>query len=138
MTFRLVDSPDSVKQQLGITPGHVAAIREAMKEGLAAAAPLIPDEWIEPFILIGGPDAVAREIDAEAPQLRQERRDATEAPPGDGGAVQEHHGRCVSGAGGLDVERHPVRLIVRTDARPRRVTRLPCSASSSPPSLPTR
>jgi 5,10-methylenetetrahydromethanopterin reductase len=64
MTFRLVDSPDAVKERLGITPRHVAAIREAMKDGLAAAAPLIPDEWIEPFILLGTPDEVASEIAA--------------------------------------------------------------------------
>jgi alkanesulfonate monooxygenase SsuD/methylene tetrahydromethanopterin reductase-like flavin-dependent oxidoreductase (luciferase family) len=62
MTFRLVDSPEAVKAQLGITARHVAAIREAMVDGLAAAAPLIPDAWIEPFVLMGGPDEVAAEI----------------------------------------------------------------------------
>lgn len=64
MTFRLVDSPDAVKEQLGITPAHVREIRDAMRGGLAAAAPLIPDEWIEPFILLGDRDRIADEIAA--------------------------------------------------------------------------
>ena len=42
MTYRLVDSPEQVKQRLGITPDDVAEIREAMSDGINAAAHLIP------------------------------------------------------------------------------------------------
>jgi len=62
MTYRLVDSPDAVKQRLGITPADVAAIREAMRDGLHAAARLIPDRWIEPFVILGSPDECAARI----------------------------------------------------------------------------
>jgi 5,10-methylenetetrahydromethanopterin reductase len=62
MTYRLVDSPQAVKDQLGITPKHVAEIREALTGGLQAAAHLIPDRWIEPFVIIGSPDECAAQI----------------------------------------------------------------------------
>ena len=62
MTYRLVDSPQAVKDQLGITPAHVAEIREAMAGGLDAAAHLIPDRWIEPFVILGTPDGCAAQI----------------------------------------------------------------------------
>jgi alkanesulfonate monooxygenase SsuD/methylene tetrahydromethanopterin reductase-like flavin-dependent oxidoreductase (luciferase family) len=62
MTYRLVDSPAPVKAQLGITDRHVAEIREAMADGLHAAAPLIPDAWIEPFVLMGTPEECAAEL----------------------------------------------------------------------------
>lgn len=62
MTYRLVDSPQAVKDQLGITPRHVAEIREAMSGGLHAAAHLIPDRWIEPFVILGTPDDCASRI----------------------------------------------------------------------------
>ena len=62
MTYRLVDSSQTVRDQLGITPAHVAEIREAMSGGLAAAAHLIPDRWIEPFVILGTPDECAEQI----------------------------------------------------------------------------
>jgi 5,10-methylenetetrahydromethanopterin reductase len=62
MTYRLVDSSDEVKAHLGITPEHVLAIREAMAGGIHAAAHLIPDEWIEPFVVMGSPEQCAVEI----------------------------------------------------------------------------
>ena len=62
MTYRLVDSPAAVKEQLGITARHVAEIREAMQGGLHAAAHLIADEWIEPFVVMGTPAQCAAEI----------------------------------------------------------------------------
>jgi 5,10-methylenetetrahydromethanopterin reductase len=62
MTYRLVDSPPPVSAQLGITDTDVAAIREAMRDGLAAAAPLVRDEWIEPFVVLGTPDECAAEL----------------------------------------------------------------------------
>jgi 5,10-methylenetetrahydromethanopterin reductase len=64
MTYRIVDSPTAVKAALGITPAQVDAIRLAMADGLAAAAPLIADDWIDAFVLIGTTDAVADELRA--------------------------------------------------------------------------
>ncbi len=62
MTYRLVDSPDEVKAELGMTPRDTAAIRAAMAEGLTAAARLIPDEWVDPFVIRGTPDECAAEL----------------------------------------------------------------------------
>jgi 5,10-methylenetetrahydromethanopterin reductase len=62
MTYRLVDSPAAVRAQLGITDTDVTEIREAMRDGLAAAAPLVRDGWIEPFVVLGTPDECAAEL----------------------------------------------------------------------------
>jgi 5,10-methylenetetrahydromethanopterin reductase len=62
MTYRLVDSPVAVKEALGMTDDHVAAIREAMNRGLDEAAKLIPDEWVEPFVIMGSTDECAAEL----------------------------------------------------------------------------
>ncbi len=70
MTYRLVDSPLSVKESLGITEEHTAAIRSAMAHGLDEAAKLIPDEWVEPFVIMGSVDECADELAA----MRAEHR----------------------------------------------------------------
>jgi alkanesulfonate monooxygenase SsuD/methylene tetrahydromethanopterin reductase-like flavin-dependent oxidoreductase (luciferase family) len=62
MTYRLVDSPVAVKEALGMTDDHVVAIREAMNRGLDGAAKLIPDEWVEPFVIMGSTDECAAEL----------------------------------------------------------------------------
>jgi len=62
MTYRLVDSPTAVKESLGITEEHTAAIRAAMAHGLHEAAKLIPDEWVEPFVIMGSVDDCAEEL----------------------------------------------------------------------------
>ncbi|HQZ33964.1 MAG TPA: LLM class flavin-dependent oxidoreductase [Ilumatobacteraceae bacterium] len=62
MTYRLVDSPPQVRQLLGITDHEVAAIREAMADGLAAAGTLVRDEWVLPFVIAGTVDACATEL----------------------------------------------------------------------------
>ncbi len=56
MTYRLVDSPPAVQHALGMTARNIADIREAMADGLQAAATLLRDEWIYPFILHGDAD----------------------------------------------------------------------------------
>lgn len=70
MTYRLVDSPLSVKESLGITEEHTAAIRSAMAHGLDEAAKLIPDEWVEPFVIMGSVDECATELG----QMRDQHR----------------------------------------------------------------
>ena len=62
MTYRLVDSPPEVREAVGISDTDRERIREAMAGGLAAAAPLIPDEWIEPFVIMGTPQECAAEL----------------------------------------------------------------------------
>ena len=53
MTYRLVDSPPDVREALDISDSDVAAIRSAMADGLEAAARLVPDEWVLPFVVSG-------------------------------------------------------------------------------------
>lgn len=62
LTFRLVDSPLAVRERIGLTPADADAIREALAEGGPAnAAPLMRDEWVEPFIIAGSSvDCAAR------------------------------------------------------------------------------
>ena len=62
MTYRLVDSPDPVKEAIGLGVDDVERIRSAMGGGLHAAAAHVRDEWIEPFIITGSIDACAAEI----------------------------------------------------------------------------
>ncbi len=62
MTYRLVDSPPEVREAVGISDADRDRIRQAMGGGLAAAAPLIPDEWIEPFVIMGTPEECASEL----------------------------------------------------------------------------
>lgn len=62
MTYRLVDSPPEVKEMLGMTQADTDAIRAAMHDGLEAAAKLIPDEWVDPFIIRGTVDECATEL----------------------------------------------------------------------------
>ena len=70
MTYRLVDSPPAVKESLGITEEHTAAIRSAMAYGLDEAAKLIPDEWVEPFVIMGSVDDCAEELGGMRDQHR--------------------------------------------------------------------
>ncbi len=54
LTFRLVDSPDEVKERLGLTPERVAAIRRALGDGgPPAAARHIDPEWVSAFAVVG-------------------------------------------------------------------------------------
>jgi 5,10-methylenetetrahydromethanopterin reductase len=62
MSYRIVDSPPAVKEILGISDADTAAIKAAMREGLDAAAELIPDEWIEPFVIAGSTSECATEL----------------------------------------------------------------------------
>ncbi len=67
MTYRLVDSPPDVREVLGIEDTDVAAIRSAMADGLGAAARLVPDEWVLPFVVSG----TVEECSAELQQLME-------------------------------------------------------------------
>lgn len=54
LSFRLVDSPLAVRRRLGLDDALRAALRDALAEGgTTAAAPLVRDEWVEQFALVG-------------------------------------------------------------------------------------
>lgn len=53
MTYRLVDSPQHVKDLIGLDSDSEMAIRSAMREGLHAAASHVRDEWVLPFVVHG-------------------------------------------------------------------------------------
>lgn len=63
LSFRLLDSPDEVRDRLGVTPEHVAAIRAALAAGgpPAAAAHVDPD-WVLPFVVAGPPGECRRQL----------------------------------------------------------------------------
>lgn len=63
MTYRLVDSPQEVKDVIGMTPEDVEAVRSTMgAKGLVEAGKLIKDEWIAPFVIMGSEAECAREL----------------------------------------------------------------------------
>ena len=69
MTFRLVDSPPEVREAVGISPANLDALKAALAEGGPHhAAPLVRDEWIEPFVIAGTPDECSAELQALADQ----------------------------------------------------------------------
>jgi 5,10-methylenetetrahydromethanopterin reductase len=62
-TYMIVDSPEHVQRQLGLSEEDVEEIRTVMiREGIRGAARLITNELLEHFIVMGDDDACAREI----------------------------------------------------------------------------
>ena len=65
LTFRLVDSPDTVKARIGLDPATEAAIRRGLADGgPAAAAHLVRDEWVDAFVISGSVEQCRAELDA--------------------------------------------------------------------------
>jgi 5,10-methylenetetrahydromethanopterin reductase len=62
MTYRLVDSPPVVRHMIGMTDADAEAVRAGMGGGLAAAAALVHDEWILPFVVHGSVEEAAAEL----------------------------------------------------------------------------
>ena len=62
MTYRLVDSPPSVREALGMTDNDVNRIRSALADGLNAAARHVPDDWVLPFVIAGTEEECAAEL----------------------------------------------------------------------------
>ena len=62
MTYRLVDSPPEVQEDLGLAESDVARIRAALADGLEAAAEHVRDEWALPFVIAGTPDECGQEL----------------------------------------------------------------------------
>jgi 5,10-methylenetetrahydromethanopterin reductase len=62
MTYRLVDSPAIVLDELGITEKDVSTIRGALADGLEAAAEYVSDDWVLPFVISGTVKECADEL----------------------------------------------------------------------------
>jgi len=65
LTFRLVDSPDTVKARIGLDPATEAAIRRGLADGgPAAAAHLVQDDWVDAFVISGTVEECRAELNA--------------------------------------------------------------------------
>ena len=65
LSFRLLDSPPRVQQMIGMTGADAAAIREALAAGgPAEAAPVVKEEWVAHFCVVGSPREAAAELRA--------------------------------------------------------------------------
>ena len=63
LTFRLVDSPEEVRDLIGMTADDTAAIREALRSGgPPAAGHLVREEWVERFVVMGDRRSVGAEV----------------------------------------------------------------------------
>ena len=62
MTYRLVDSPKTVLDELGVTEKDVSNIRSALANSLEAAAEYVPDDWVLPFVISGSVSECADEL----------------------------------------------------------------------------
>ena len=65
LTFRLVDSPGTVKARIGLDPATEAAIRRGLADGgPAAAAHLVRDDWVDAFVISGTVQECRAELDS--------------------------------------------------------------------------
>ena len=62
MTYRLVDSPAIVLEQLGVSEKDISNIRGALSDGLEAAAEYVSDDWVLPFVISGTVKECADEL----------------------------------------------------------------------------
>ena len=62
MTYRLVDSPKTVLDELGVTEKDVSNIRSSLADGLEAAAEYVSDDWVLPFVISGSVSECADEL----------------------------------------------------------------------------
>ena len=63
LSFRLVDSPANIKEEIGMTQEDEAKIKDALKEGgPKLAGKFVKEEWVEEFTLIGNLDSCKEEL----------------------------------------------------------------------------
>ena len=63
LSFRLVDSPQVIKDELGITPEVVSNIRNALVEGgTDLAGKHVKEEWLENFVIVGDLNSCGEEL----------------------------------------------------------------------------
>ena len=69
LTFRLVDSPSSVRDALGLTNDQRDAIRSALADGgPPSAAHLVDEEWLGMFGIVGDVEECRAAVDSVAEQ----------------------------------------------------------------------
>jgi 5,10-methylenetetrahydromethanopterin reductase len=63
LSFRLLDQPGEVQDLIGFGPDDAVALRAALGEGgPSAAARLVEDDWVLPFVIAGTPAECAAEL----------------------------------------------------------------------------
>ena len=63
LSFRLVDSPQEVKDYIGMTEEINSQIKTALSEGGPAnAAKYVPSEWVEQFVITGSSSEASEEL----------------------------------------------------------------------------
>jgi 5,10-methylenetetrahydromethanopterin reductase len=63
LTFRLIDQPPHVQELIGFSPEDRSALRAALADGgQPAAALLVKDEWVTPFVIAGTSEECAAEL----------------------------------------------------------------------------
>ncbi|HJM28586.1 MAG: LLM class flavin-dependent oxidoreductase [Acidimicrobiales bacterium] len=63
LSFRLVDSPEEIKQELGMTRNDVLRIKQALSEGgTDLAGDYVKEEWVEKFVLVGDRQSCKEEL----------------------------------------------------------------------------
>jgi 5,10-methylenetetrahydromethanopterin reductase len=63
LTYRLVDSPADVKYAIGLSDSDSDLIRASLADGLEAAAELVREEWVLPFVISGSTSECAEELE---------------------------------------------------------------------------
>jgi alkanesulfonate monooxygenase SsuD/methylene tetrahydromethanopterin reductase-like flavin-dependent oxidoreductase (luciferase family) len=62
-TFMIIDSPNHIKNHLGLMEDYINTIKEIMlSDGLQAASEYITDELLSEFIILGNEESCAEEI----------------------------------------------------------------------------
>ena len=63
LSFRLVDSPQEVKEHIGLTEEINTEIKQALSEGGPSnAAKHVPSEWVEQFVIAGSSSEASNEL----------------------------------------------------------------------------
>ncbi len=63
LSFRLVDSPQEVKERIGLTEEKNTEIKEALSEGGPSnAAKHVSSEWVEQFVITGSSTEASNEL----------------------------------------------------------------------------
>ena len=63
LSFRLVDSPQGIKDEIGLTPDDESKIKQALKKGGPKdAGEFVKDEWVKEFTIVGDSVACKEEL----------------------------------------------------------------------------
>ena len=63
LSFRLVDSPMEIKEELGMTISDVQQIKQALSEGgTSLAGEYVKEEWVDKFVIVGDSQSCKEEL----------------------------------------------------------------------------